>query len=211
MRRQKLFKKKIMEEKINNTLIEQVEQRIKSFGPLEDEFENLPEDLKKEFLEEEKRMLVGNLAPSMDEEIPAEKISAEIIEIKPKTKEAGPTVNTDGSIRIEIAPDQMSASAELFAHMGNGKPLDMAFVMHAVKASGIIKGIDEPLVFRAIQEVNRTRISKKITIARGREPEKGKDSKIEFNVRFPFEEIKKSIPAIPTSRFSAGQGSSRTQ
>ena len=86
----------------------------------------------------------------------------------------------DGEVEINIRNDKMSATIVLYPPDG-GKDIEFKEVMNVLASNGIVKGIDEERIKKAIDS---NEVNKEILIAEGRNPINGEDAelKLEFDV-----------------------------
>ncbi|MDD4587232.1 MAG: FapA family protein [Heliobacteriaceae bacterium] len=87
----------------------------------------------------------------------------------------------DGEVKIEIERDQMKASMLVLPPQG-GKPVTVEEALSALKAAGVVFGLDSALVKKVIGE---GLLGKKMIIARGKPAEDGADARIDY--RFDVE------------------------
>jgi hypothetical protein len=87
----------------------------------------------------------------------------------------------DGAFVIRVSEDKMSASIDITAPAGGGKPVSFAEVKSELAAMKIVNGVNYELLKRVIAAVEKTGQGKKeVVFAQGMASEDGKDGSIEI-------------------------------
>lgn len=92
----------------------------------------------------------------------------------------------DGQAKISLSPGKMHAFLEVTAPVGSGVPCQREQVLKALKEHEITYGIDEKVIDQALQENNW---NKKFLVAKGLEPENGKDGTLIYKFPLPHERV----------------------
>ncbi|UCB47022.1 MAG: DUF342 domain-containing protein [Spirochaetota bacterium] len=87
----------------------------------------------------------------------------------------------DGSFTLALEEDFMSVTIELYPSEGNGQPLAMESIKAKLKSMKVVYGVNEELLHKLIEKVEKSKTVKKgIVIARGQPPKEGKEGWIEY-------------------------------
>ena len=96
-----------------------------------------------------------------------------------KIAEYEPKPQADSSVKVEIAPDEMKAIIKVQAPKPGGRHLEVQDVINAVKSYGVVLGIKEDEIERALIE---DRYMQDIISAEGIPPKHGQDARIDYKV-----------------------------
>lgn len=89
----------------------------------------------------------------------------------------------NGSCSVQISEDEMSAYITIIPPLGGGKNPEVSEAMSALQKKGVVFGIREDALRKAIERCIRDRvIVEGITVAEGKRPVHGEDGKIQFKV-----------------------------
>ncbi len=91
-----------------------------------------------------------------------------------------PNIDNDGSLRVEVADDEMSATVRFQPPRFSGRHMDTDDVLVALKHANVISGIDEKKINEYLDEMN---YSSPLIAATGSKPKHGKDAYVEYKVR----------------------------
>jgi len=86
----------------------------------------------------------------------------------------------DSTIDIQLSADRMKAVMRLVRSVGSGRRLSRSDVDAAVKAKGIVKGLDEAALSEAFETAEREGEARDVVIANGSPPRDARSSKVEF-------------------------------
>ncbi|MBN1500416.1 MAG: FapA family protein [Spirochaetes bacterium] len=95
-----------------------------------------------------------------------------------------PNIDNDGSLRVELSDDEMSAYVRFQPPRFSGRHMELDDVLIALKHMNIISGIDEKKINAYLEEMN---YSSPLLAAQGSKPQHGKDAYIEYKVRLSSE------------------------
>jgi len=96
------------------------------------------------------------------------------------------TLDMDGQVKISFGPGKMQAFLEVTEPVGSGLPCKREHVLKALKEHEITFGVDEAAIDRALDPQNW---NTKILIARGQDPENGKDGTLIYKFPLPHERM----------------------
>lgn len=88
-------------------------------------------------------------------------------------------MNRDGIVKIEISPDEMSATAYITPPAGDGAPLSLSSLKQALFAAGVVYGLKDDYALEKHLDEARTRNVQAI-VARGSAPGHSTDASIEY-------------------------------
>lgn len=88
-----------------------------------------------------------------------------------------------GGCSVGIADDEMNAYISVTPPLGGAKPLGFDDALSAMQQKGVVSGIREDAVRKAVETVVRQRVAvENVLVAKGERPVHGKNGKIEFKV-----------------------------
>ncbi|MGQ9615270.1 MAG: DUF342 domain-containing protein [Spirochaetota bacterium] len=89
----------------------------------------------------------------------------------------------NGSCSVQISEDEMCAYITIIPPLGGGRNLDLSEAISALQKKGVVFGIREDALRKAIERCIRDGvIVEGITVAEGKRPVHGEDGKIQFKV-----------------------------
>jgi uncharacterized protein (DUF342 family) len=107
----------------------------------------------------------------------------EVLRDKKGTYSIQGTPYRNGSCSIQISEDEMSAYITIIPPLGGGRNLEMSDAILALQKKGVVFGIREDALKRAIEKCNRDGVVvEKVAVAEGERPVHGRDGRIEFKV-----------------------------
>ncbi len=98
-----------------------------------------------------------------------------------------PNLNYDGTMRVEIAEDEMKAYVYFTVPKYTGRHMDYDDVVEGLRNSGVVSGIRNDDINNFLDEMTYTR---PLLAAEGQQPRNGNDAYIDFKVRVDKSKIK---------------------
>lgn len=90
-----------------------------------------------------------------------------------------PKPQADSSVKVEISPDEMKALVKVQPPKPGGRHLEVQDVVNAIRSYGVVLGIKEEEIERALME---DRYMQEIVAAEGVAPKHGQDARIDYKV-----------------------------
>ena len=89
----------------------------------------------------------------------------------------------DADITVTVSDDRMKGTLTFVPAAGTGSTIDVNEVRERIKEAGIVKGIDEAVLTKALDSVARGKLFKDLVIARGKLPPEGQEDRVIFHIR----------------------------
>ncbi|GIV17392.1 MAG: polymerase [Armatimonadota bacterium] len=103
--------------------------------------------------------------------------------------------SVDGSFWVFFNEDKTQAMLLVAPPQGDGNPVRVADVVHALEEMGVAYGIDEHAIRNAIERATRLADKVQVVVAEGVPPVHGTDAKV--NYRLPEEVVMRPLPLLP--------------
>ncbi|PKM16743.1 MAG: hypothetical protein CVV12_01330 [Gammaproteobacteria bacterium HGW-Gammaproteobacteria-2] len=78
--------------------------------------------------------------------------------------------------RLSLSADAMSATVKLFAHSASGRPVALSHVQAMLMENGVVAGIDQDAIAKALATAGPDATSTAVEVARGKPPTQGTDA-----------------------------------
>lgn len=103
--------------------------------------------------------------------------------------------SVDGTFRVFFNEDKTQALLIVIPPQGDGNPVRVADVVHALKEMGVAYGINEQAIREAIQRATNQATKVQAVVAEGVLPIHGTDAKV--NYRLPEQAVLRPLPLLP--------------
>ena len=88
----------------------------------------------------------------------------------------------NGLAEIKTAPNRMSSSITLHPPIGTGKLFNIQDIKKLIQEKGIVYGVNEDILQRAVENANKGEEIRDLVFANGKNPVNGEEAKLEFLV-----------------------------
>jgi hypothetical protein len=89
----------------------------------------------------------------------------------------------DADLVVTISDDRMKAFVTFTPAQGTGATMDVQEVRTRIEEAGVVKGVDETKLLKALDLVARGKFFKNLLVAEGRLPPPGEENRVTFHVR----------------------------
>jgi len=109
------------------------------------------------------------------------------------------SADRDASCVVKISPDRMEATINCNPAIGSGRKLSLSAILATLEKAGVIRGIDKAAIENTVDNVNNSGLSLvNVLVARGQQPQNGKNSEITFH--YPTEIPDIGFTILPDGR-----------
>ena len=91
-----------------------------------------------------------------------------------------PNVEYDGSMRVEVAPDESRAYVHFIPPRFSGRHMELDDVIGSLRSAGVVAGVKEDRIAKYLEDMN---YSQPLVAAEGTAPRHGRDAYIDYKVR----------------------------
>jgi hypothetical protein len=89
----------------------------------------------------------------------------------------------DADLVVTISDDRMKAFVTFIPAQGTGATIDVQEVRTRIEETGVVKGVDETRLLKALDFVARGKFFKNLLVAEGRRPPPGEENRVTFHIR----------------------------